>query len=159
MNSIMTAYWPIFEMYQRLRNQLMEILTDEDLRFSPGGTNPTFGALCKEIGEIEYAYIESFKNFQIDFSYRNPEPGLEQSVARLTTWFAELDQELKATIAGLSEEEVQNRMVVRGPDFQLSPQIQLNVYQEALLIFYGKATVYCKALNKELPQQFREWIG
>lgn len=159
MNSIMTQYWPIFEMYQSLRTQLMETLTDADLHFSPGGTNPTLGALCKEIGEIEYAYIESFKNFEVDFSYRNPEPALEQSVARLAAWFAELDQELKATVAGLSEEEVQNKMVVRGPEFQLSPQIQLNVYQEALLIFYGKATVYLKALNKEVPQQFREWIG
>lgn len=159
MNSIMTEYWPTFEMYQSLRTQLMEILTDEELRFSPGGANPTLGALCKEIGEIEHAYIESFKHFTMDFSYRNPEAALEQSVARLTAWFAELDQELKATIAGLSEEEVQNKVVVRGPNFQLPLQIQLAVYQEALLIFYGKATVYLKALNKEPSQQWREWIG
>src|SRR5262245_38845230 len=87
MNSIMQQYWPIFEMYQALRPQMMAILADEDLRFTSGGANPTLGALCIEMGEVEYAYIESFKQLTIDFSYRKREPGLEESVARLTAWF------------------------------------------------------------------------
>lgn len=159
MNSIMTEYWPIFEMYQSLRGQLMATLTDADLSFSPGGDNMTLGELCKEIGEIEHAYVESFRNFTIDFAYRNPDSALTQRVARLNAWFTELDQALKATIEALSEEDVQNKVVDRGSNFRLPLQIQLNVYQEALLIFYGKATIYLKALKKERPQQWREWIG
>jgi hypothetical protein len=159
MNSIMTGYWPTFEMYQRLRNQLMEIVTDEDLLYSPGGANLPLGALCREIGEVEYAYIQSFKTFTIDFSYRNPAPGLETSVSKLTAWFAQLDADMKSTIAGLSEEEIQQRVVDRGGNFRLPLPIQLNVFQEALLIFYGKASVYLNAMGKELPKQWREWIG
>ena len=70
MNSIMTGYYPTFEMYQAMRNQLMEILTDADLDYTPGGTNPSLGALCRELGEVEHAYIQSFKTFTLDFSYR-----------------------------------------------------------------------------------------
>ena len=50
MNSIMTGYYPTFEMYQAMRNQLMEILTDADLDYSPGGTGPIVEILPEEGG-------------------------------------------------------------------------------------------------------------
>jgi hypothetical protein len=159
MNSIMTGYFPAFQMYQAMRNQLMETLADDDLTSTPGGANPPLGILCREIGEVERAYIDSFKSFTLDFSYRNTEPGLVQSVAQLVAWYAELDAELESTIAGLSEEDIAGRLIDRGGEFKLLPQIQLNVYQEALLLFYGKTVVYLKALGKPLPQQMQEWIG
>src|SRR5690349_2152286 len=108
MNSIMTGYFPIFQLYQAIRPALMETLSDEDLGYTPGGANPTLGALCREIGEVEQAYIDSFKTFALDFSYRNTTPGLERSVAQLVAWYAALDAELKATIEGLSEEDVRS---------------------------------------------------
>ena len=114
MNSILTDYYPTFRMYQALRTQLMDSLTDDDLRYTPGGANLPLGALCVEIGETEHAYVQSFKTFAIDFSYRNPEPGLETSVARLAAWFQALDAELEATIAGLSEEDIKTRQIDRG---------------------------------------------
>jgi hypothetical protein len=159
MNSIMTSYFPVFEMYQAIRNQLMETLKDADLAYTPGGANPPLGVLCREIGEIERAYIDSFKTFKLDFSYRNTTPGLEASVAQLVSWYAELDAELKTTIEGLSEEDITNRLVDRGGDFKLPLRIQLNVYQEALLIFYGKAIVYLRAMGKTPPQQMQDWLG
>lgn len=159
MNSIIQGYWPIFQLYQALRTQLMEILTDEELRYTVGGANPTLGSLCRTIGEVEQAYIQSFKTFKLDFSYHHPDPELEQSVAKLTAWFAELDQELQATVAALSEEEIQQRTIYRGENFVIPIQIQLEIYKEALLIFYGKASVYAKTLGKTLPHQWQEWIA
>jgi uncharacterized damage-inducible protein DinB len=159
MNRLVSDYYPIFEMYQALRNQLMELLTDADLGYRVGGANPTLGALCRQIGETEYSYIQSFKTFTQDFSYRNRTPGLEGSVSTLSSWFAELDRELKTTIEGLSEEDLAQRTIDRGGDFKLPLQIQLDVYKEALLIFYGKVSVYLKALGKTLPTQWQEWIG
>ncbi len=159
MNSIIRDYYPTFEMYQALRNQLLEILTDDDLSYRPGGANPTLGALCREIGETEQAYIESFKTFTMKFAYGTSDPALEQSVAALTAWYTALDQALKQAIEGLSEEDIQGRQIDRGGDFKLKPFIQLNVYQEALLIFYGKASVYLKAMGKTLPKQWGEWIA
>ena len=160
MNSLMTGYFiPTFQLYQAIRPALMETLSDDDLGYTPGGANPTLGALCREIGEVERAYIDSFKTFVLDFSYRNTTPGLEQSVAQLVAWFADLDADLKATIEGLSEEDIRGRVVDRGGDFKLPLQLQLNVYQEALLIFYGKAMVYLKAMGKTPPQQMQDWIG
>jgi hypothetical protein len=159
MNSIEKAYYPVFEMYQALRNQLMEILADHDLGYRLGGENQTLGALCREMGEVEYAYIQSFKTFQQDFSYRNETPGLEGSVERLSNWFTDLDRELKATIGALAEEDINSRTIDRGGGFTLLPRIQLEIYKEALLIFYGKVSVYLKAMGKTLPKQWQQWIG
>lgn len=158
MNSIMTEYYPVFELYQALRDQLMELLDDDDLAFRPGQYNPSLGALCREIGEVQHVYIQSFKRFTMDWSYHNDQPGLAGSVQQLQAWFAELDEELKRTVAGLSEEAVHERMINRGGDFVLSPRIQLDVYKEALLIFYGKVSVYLKMMDKTLPEQWQQWI-
>jgi hypothetical protein len=159
MNSIVQEQYPVLESTQALRNQLMEILDDEDLGYSLGGENMTLGELCREMGEVEHAYIESFKTFQQDFSYRNQEPGLEGSVERLTTWFGELDGALRAALEALSEDDIQNRVIDRGGGFVLPPAFQLHVYREALLIFYGKVSVYLKAMGKARPQQWQDWIA
>jgi hypothetical protein len=146
-------------MYQALRVQLMESLSDEELQFQPGGENPTLGALCREMGEVEVAYIRSFLTFTQDFAYRNEEPGLEESVARLSTWYAELDSELKAAIEGFSDDDLETRVIDRGGSFTLSPRIQLEIYKEALLIFYGKVSVYLKAMGKARTEQWQHWIA
>lgn len=159
MNQIITQHYPMFQMYQSLRGKLMDMLSDEDLRYTPGGSNPTLGELCREIGETQHAYIQSFKTFTQDFSYRNTTPGMAEHLDQLKQWYAELDQELRATIEALSDDDVASRMVERGPDFKIPPQIQLDIYKEALLLFYGKATVYMRAMDKSMPEQWREWIG
>lgn len=140
MNSIITHYYPIFQTYQELRDVLMETLGDEDLAYRPTAQSPTLGELCRKIGEVEQDYIDSFKTFRLEFSYRNEQPGLESSVALLTAWYAALDRELRTVIESLSEDDVSNRQIDRG-HFSLPPQNQLDVFKEALLIFYGKVSV------------------
>ena len=158
MNSLITDYYPTFRMYQALRGQLLELLSDEDLRFTPGGDNPPLGALCVEIGEVQHAYIQSFMDWRMDLSYRNPEPGLAENVSQLAAWYRVLDAELEAVISHLSEEDIKTRQIDRG-GWSTTPLIQLEVYKEALLIFYGKASVYLKAMGKARPAQWQEWIA
>jgi hypothetical protein len=43
--------------------------------------------------------------------------------------------------------------------YPMPVELQLDVYLQALLIFFGKATIYFKAMNKALPQQIQEYIG
>jgi len=117
----------------------------------------TLGALCREMGEIEDSYVQSLKTFQQDWSYHNMEADLESSVARLKAWFQTLDDELKATISAFSDEDLK-KTVDRG-GYMMPVELQLDVYLQALLIFFGKATVYLKAMNKPLPQQIHEYIG
>ena len=165
MNAITAGYLAesFFSEYQGLRDQLMEILTDEDLGLRLGGETSSLGALCREIGEIEHTYVQSFRTFRQDFSYRNPDPELERSVAALKAWFADLDRDLMAAVEALSEDDIASRRIVRG-DFDQEyfsplPKVQLDVYREALLIFYGKVTVYLRAIERPPPGQWADWIG
>lgn len=164
MNSIIGGYLAdsFFPEYQGLRDQLMEILSDEDLGLRLGGDTMSLGELCREIGEIEHTYVESFRTFRQDFSYRNPDPVMELSVAALNAWFAELDHDLMTAVAALTEDEIAGRRIIRGDFdeeyFSPLPKIQLDVYREALLIFYGKVSVYLRSIGRPLPGQWMDWI-
>ena len=157
MNRYMNEKWSWIEGSHGMRTQLLDMLNDTELAFSPGGQNMTLGALCREMGETEYSYIQSLKTFQQNWSYRNTEAGMDSSVARLQAWFQALDEEMKATVAALADENFQ-KMVKRN-GFEMPVEMQLDVYLQALLIFFGKATIYFKAMNKALPQQVQEYIG
>ena len=163
MNSIVNVHMAatFFDSYQVLRDELVEILIDDDLGFRVGGTSASLGALCREIGEIEHSYVESFKTFRQDFDYRNPDPRLERSVGALSSWYAELDRELTAAVEALSEEAITTRQIARDfdVDFAPLPGHQLDIYREALLIFYGKVSIYLRAMGKTLPGHWPAWIG
>ncbi len=158
MNRIMQRYYPLFRYYQRLRDDLLERLTDQDLAFTPGGTNPTLGELCREIGQTQQAYIDSFRTFTLDFENHRPAPPA-RDVADLRVWYEAMDRELEQVIAGFADEELAEKQVDRGGNFRISIRANLDIYKEALIIFYGKATVYLKLLGKARSEQWEEWIS
>ncbi|MCY4540418.1 MAG: DinB family protein [Chloroflexi bacterium] len=158
MNAQIQQFWDLNRMYTPLRDQLLESLSDEDLSFTPGGGNPTLGELCRELGETEYAYVQSFKGFKIDFSYRTNDDSYLGSVAKLSAWYRQLDEELEAALEAVTNEDVATKQMDRD-GYQVPIHISLDILREALLIFYGKASVYAKAMDKPLPQQWQDWIG
>lgn len=158
MNRYMQEKWPWIEGTHGMRTRLLDTLSDADLAFNPGGENVTLGALCREMGEVEYSYIQSLKTFKQDWSYRNTEAGLASSVAQLNAWGQALDDEMKATVSALSDEDLA-KIIERGENFSLPVEVQLDVYLQALLIFFGKVAIYLKAMNRPLPEDIQGCIG
>lgn len=164
MNSLLRELTAMkFGEYQALRDQLMEILTDADLGYRPGGATETLGALCRDMGDVERSYVDSFRTFRQELGDRNPDPRMESSVEALSAWYTELDRELVAALEGLSEDDIAHRRIVRS-DFDVDyfsplPRSQIDTYREALLIFYGKVSVYLRAMDKPFPPQWQTWIG
>lgn len=148
----------ILVMTNGLRDQLMALLSDEDLDFKLTG-NPSLGEILRGLGDIQASYIHSFKTFQQDFSEHNTNPDLLNSVAKLQARFTQLDKALKAALDAISEDDFQTKMVNRGNLFELSLGAQLHTFREALLIECAKISVYLRAMGKELPQQWQAWIG
>lgn len=158
MNSFLKQQGEVLRLTQALRDQLMAVLTDDDLTYKLPGQNPTLGAVCREMGDIQVSYIEALKTFKQDFSYRNPDPAMETSVEKLAAWYKTLDEEYFALLSGFSDEDMQTKLVDRGfTQFPLS--VQFHIYREGLLIFYAKVSVYLKAMEKPLPEQWVQWIG
>ena len=158
MNRLLQEKWPWIEGTHGMRTQLIDILTDADLAFSPGGQNVTLGALIREMAETEYSYIQSLKTLKQDWSSSNTDADLATSLDRIKARYQALDDEMKATISAFSDEDVA-KTVDRGGGFSMPLDLQLDVYLQALLIFFGKATIYLRAMNKSYPVQIQEWIG
>jgi hypothetical protein len=152
-----------FAEYQLLRRELTDVLRDEDLPFRPARSAPSLGELCREIGDIEHSYIEALRTFRQDFAWRNPDPDVERHVAALSAWYSDLDRELLAALEALTDDDVANRRILRDDvdvaDFSPLPTQELDIYREALLIFYAKVSVYLRILGRELPGHWGPWIG
>ena len=119
---------------------------------------------CREIGEIEYSYVESLKEFCQDFSYRHPDSSVETSVEALNSWYLALDRDLAAAIAvlvGVRDWESADRAlpISISTDLRRSPLFSWTSTARRSLIFYGKVSVYLRSLDKPLPPRWQEWIG
>jgi len=158
MNSYMENKWSWVEGSQGMRNGLVSTLTDADLTFSPGGQTMTLGALCREMGDIEHAYLQSVKDFKQDFTYRNTEPGIETSVAKLVAWYDKMDEDLKAIVSAFSDDDLK-KIIERAGGFKVPVDMQLEIYLQAILIFFGKITIYLKIMNKPMDKTFQDYIG
>jgi len=155
MNRFAQEQWSMFEGTHKMRDGMLDTLSDADLAFSPGGTNLTLGALCREMGEVEHSYLESIKSLKQDWSYHNTEPGIAGSVSRLKAWFQSLDADFTKTVTSMSDDDMKKN-IDRG--FPVSVEVQLQIYLQALLIFFGKATIFLKAKGKPLTKEVKEWI-
>jgi hypothetical protein len=156
MNRIKNEQWPWIEASHGMRAQLFESLSDADMAFSPGGQAMTLGALCREMGETEHSYTQSLKTLKQEWSYRHPEAEVVNHVDLLKTWFQTLDAEMQAAITTLLEEGGEKTIDRSGP---VTVEFQLDAYLQAVLIFLGKATIYLRVMNRQLPPFFQEYIG
>jgi hypothetical protein len=157
MNRYMEEKWSWVEGSHDMRMQLLDSLSDADLAFTPGGTAMTLGALCREWSEIEHSYVQSLKTFTQDWTYRNTEPGLESSISQLKAWFDQLDAEMKNVVSAFSDDDLKKTVDRSG--YPAPVEMQLEVYLQALLIFFGKASIYLRAMNKPLPGSLEQWVG
>lgn len=143
--------------YQDLKHQMLALLTDADLAHTFPGS-PSLGTLCKEFGETEQSYVNSFKTLKLDFKYHNPDETLASSVSALTTWYTKLDNEMEETLRAFSDADLETKRFGRG-SWMVPIELNFDIYLQALLIFCGKAWVHLHALGKELPEQWADWIG
>jgi hypothetical protein len=158
MNRFMEERWSWIDGTHQMRLGVIDSVSDAELAFNPGGLCMTLGALCREMGEVEYSYVQSLKTFKQDWTYRKTEAGMDSSIAQLKTWYQALDDEMKATVAALSDADLQKNLE-RFSGFSVPVEMQLDIYIQAMLIFLGKATIYLRAMNKSLPPSMQEYIG
>jgi len=158
MNTLVDRELPLLEQTLSLRAQLLDVLTDADLAHALPG-NPSLGELCREAGQLDEVYVNSFRTFVADWDRRGAAPqGAETSLSVLRGWYSRSDAALKDALGALSEEEVQGRQVDRG-GYKVPVGVQFHIYRESILIFCAKASVYLRSLGRSLPEQWQQWIG
>ncbi|HET6819450.1 MAG TPA: hypothetical protein VFH98_02735, partial [Candidatus Limnocylindria bacterium] len=132
---------------------------DADLAYKLPGTNPTLGELLVELGDLQGVYTHSFQTFTLDWAHRELPPPSPITIAGLQAWFAAQDDAMEAALSRFNEDELRVDQIDRGRGFVASPFVQHQVYREAVYIFYGKLSVYLKALERDAGQEWAAWIG
>ncbi|MFN8562195.1 MAG: hypothetical protein U0703_11375 [Anaerolineae bacterium] len=159
MNSLITETRDILTSTQGLRAELLNVLTDvlsdADLGYSLPG-NPTLGEMFREEAEIERSYMPT-----------------RSRPSRRRSSTAKAIQRWRPTSTS-SRRIIRRSMPIwsaRWTAFRSRPRpehrarvvnvgaAQLAVYFQAVLIFFGKATIYFRAAGKPLPEQWKAWIG
>lgn len=142
----------------QLRGYLMDNLTDADLAFRVPG-NPTLGEQYREMGNVERAYLESYKARKLEFDVqRDDSPVTAASVAKLKAWFKTLDEEFEAAIKAIPDGEMDTTMIERSGR-NMPAGVHYQTYHEAVLIFCAKCSVYLRMIDKPLNEMWLDWIG
>ena len=155
-NSIVQTEFGILDQTLAIRHEILSAISDDDLAFTLPG-NPSFGEVCKRMGDTDQMYIDSFTTFTMDYATSKDDATLATSVDALKTWFTDLERDMKTALSAIPQSDLDTRMIERG--FSVPIRVQFHIYREALLIFYAKAVVYFNAMGKPLPKQLGEWIG
>jgi hypothetical protein len=145
--------------HHSMRDLVLAIVTDQDLAYPLPGTNPTLGGVLIEMGHLQGVYTHSFATFDLDWGHRQLEAPDPLTVAGLQTWFDAQDGAMKTALDRFSTEELRADRIDRGGGFVASPFVQVQVYREAVYIFYGKLSVYLRALERDAGADWAVWVG
>ena len=156
MNALIKEHGELLSETQSFRTAMLAQLTDGDLAYALPG-NMTLGDLCREMGETEHGYVAAFSRFEHEWGYRHPDPSVATSVAALRAWYEQLDGDLLAALNALTDDDIATRRLRGGGWASVTKESHL--YREALLIFYAKAGLYLRALDKPLSEEWIDWMG
>ena len=145
--------------HHRMRDHLLTVVSDADLAYQLPGQNPTLGALLVEMGDIEGVYTHSFETLTLDWAHRQLPPPAPMTIANLQAWFDSQDDAMNAALSRFTDEELRIDRIDRGHGFIASPFVQYEIYREAVYIFYGRLSVYLKALGRDAGQEWAAWVG
>jgi hypothetical protein len=145
--------------HHSMRDHLLTVVSDPDLAYKMPGRNTTLGELLVEMGDIEGIYTHSFETFTLDWTHRQLPPPAPITTASLQAWFSAQDDAMNRALSRLTEGELHIDRIDRGHGFIASPFTQHEIYREAVYIFYGKLSVYLKALERDAGESWAMWVG
>jgi hypothetical protein len=145
--------------HHSMRDHVLTVVSDADLAYKLPGQNPTLGELLVELGDIEGIYSHSFETLTLDWAHRQLPPPAPITIASLQDWFAAQDAAMSTALSRFTEEDLHVDRIDRGHGFIASPHVQHMIYREAVYIFYGKLSVYLKALERDAGEEWAAWVG
>ncbi len=155
MNRLTPQKANLFDLTHSLRDSVLGTLQDADLSFRPGGDALSFHRLLTEQGEIQSAYTRLFRTGELKFDL--PDPAGLDTVAALQTWFTGLDADMWAALDTLSNDDLDRHIQRSGHAMPLG--VTFYTYRESVFIFAAKASVYLRAMGREVPKLVLGFVG
>ena len=158
MNRLVQQRTHMIDLTHSLRDEVFKASSASDLDFSPGGQAHTLRGLLLEQADIQAAYAESYRTFKLKFA--DATPVHDQSIEEIRARFAQLDAELLQALEALSDEDLKRPHDPRGlkaPGYTV--ETSFYTYRESVLIFAARASVYLRALGREVPALMKSFVG
>ncbi|ULH14087.1 DinB family protein (plasmid) [Deinococcus sp. KNUC1210] len=158
MNRLMQQRTHMIDLTHSLRDEVFKPISESDMEFSPGGSAHTLRGLMLEQADIQAAYAQSFRTLHLSFGDATPDE--QQNIQELRAHFARLDAELLAALEALSDEDLKRPHDPRGlkaPGYTV--ETSFYTYRESVLIFAARATVYLRALGRDVPALMKSFVG
>ena len=112
-----------------------------------------------ELGNVQGVYTQSFETLALDWGHRQLPPPAPITIPSLQAWFVVQDDAMRKALSRFTDEQSQVDQIDRGHGFIASPFVQVQIYREAVYIFYGKLSVYLKALERDAGEEWAAWVG
>ena len=155
MNRLMKRYPELMELNQKLRHDVLDAISDEDLGHTLGGDTLSLAELLLQQGRWEDDYVQAWRTLEMRHGSQSaPE---QQTVAGFRAWFADIEQAVRTTLEAMSDEEL-SRPVKRGTH-SLPLEITVYTYRESLIIFAGKASLYLRSLGRPVSAHLKGFVG
>lgn len=145
--------------HHSMRDHLLTVVSDADLSYKLPGHNPTLGDLLIDLGDTQGVYTHSFETLELDWAHRQLPPPSPVTISTLRAWFDEHDAAMKTALDAFTLEELHIDRIDRGDGFIASPFVQHEIYREAVYIYYGKLSVYLRALERDAGPSWKAWVG
>lgn len=155
MNRLTAQKANLYDLTHSLRDSVLGALQDTDLPCSPGGDALSFHRLLLEQGEIQSAYTRLFQTGELTFDVQAP-PDLG-TVSQLAAWFRRLDADMWAALDALGNDDL-DRPILRG-GHSMPLGVTFYTYRESVFIFAAKASVYLRAMRREVPKLVLGFVG
>ncbi|MEO8262668.1 MAG: hypothetical protein ABI566_08875 [Pseudolysinimonas sp.] len=141
-----------------MRDALILQLSDADLGMSLGGNSLTWGQLIDECTQTQRSYIDAFNTLEQNWAPPRSAHEHPTTVAEILDQFHQLDREMAGVLAAFSGIDW-DAVIARPDDTKRTRRGQLEIYAQFMLIFLGKASVYARAQNREIPQSLLTFVG
>jgi hypothetical protein len=145
--------------HHSMRDHLLTLVSDADLAYKLPGQNPTLGEVLIELGDGQGVYTHSFETLTLDWEHRRIPAPSPITIAGLRGWFDAQDDAMQTALSRFSDDELRIDRIDRGHGFIASPFVQHQIYREAVYIFYGRLSVYLRALERDAGDEWAAWVG
>lgn len=159
MNQIEQNFMSLLDMGMDVLAEALSEVSSGDLEFTPPGESVSLGELSRAMGDVTYAYAESYRTGVMDLTLSAENRDRPHTGREMADWLRAQEGLLKEAVSGLSDEQLTTKTVDRGGGWKIPLLTQFHVYREALLIFFGKLDVYLRMMNKKRPARWVQWVG
>jgi hypothetical protein len=157
--NVNTLYDEEIRGHHSMRDHLLTVVSDADLAYKLPGLNPTLGEVLVELGNIQGVYTHSFETSTLDWAHRQlPQPA-PITISTLEAWFQSHDDAMSSALSRFTPDDLHVDRIDRGHGFIASPFVQVQVYREAVYIFYGRFSVYLRSLERDAGAEWAAWVG